>query len=138
MSQQNVEIVRAAYEAWNAGDVEALREAHDPDVIARYPEDWPEAGPFVGREAVVRQIEQLRQTWDASAAEPITDFTDAGDRVIARFVWRGTGHGPAFALEGSAVYTMRNGRISLIEYFTDHAEALKAVGLSEQDAHADA
>ena len=56
----------------------------------------------MGREAVVRQIEELRQTWDASERMPTTDFIDAGDRVIARFVWRGTGHGPDFALEGAA------------------------------------
>ena len=56
MSQENVEVARRAYEAWNVGDVDALRETHDPDVIARYPEDWPESGPFVGREAVVRQL----------------------------------------------------------------------------------
>jgi len=137
MSQENLEVVRAAYEAWNVGDVDALRETHDPAVIARYPEDWPESGPFVGREAVVRQLEQLRETWDANAAEATTDFIDAGDRVVARFIWRGAGHGPAFALEGSAVYTMRKGRIFGIEYFMNHAEALEAVGLSQQDAHAD-
>ena len=131
MSQENVEVVRAAYEAWNRGDVDALRELHDPDVIARYPENWPESGPFVGREAVVRQIEQLRQTWDASAAEPVTDFIDAGDRVIAKFLWRGTGHGPDFAMQGSAVYTLRKGRISFIEYFGTHAGALAAVELPE-------
>jgi hypothetical protein len=85
----------------------------------------------VGREAVVRQLEQLRATWDANAAEAITDFIDGGDRVVARFIWRGAGHGPAFALEGSAVYTMRKARIFGIEYFTDHAEALEAAGLSE-------
>src|SRR6266576_1929638 len=130
MAQENVEIVQAAYEAWNAGDVEALRETHDPDVIARYPEDWPEQGPFVGREAVVRQLEQLRETWDANAAEAIIDFVDAGDRVVARFIWRGAGHGPAFALEGSAVYTMRKGRIFGIEYFAHHAQALAAAGLA--------
>ena len=130
MSQENVEIVRAAYHAWNVGDVDALRELHDPDVIARYPQEWPEPGPFVGREAVVAQLEQLRATWDENAAEAIAGFIDAGDRVVARFIWRGAGHGPAFALEGSAIYTMRKGRISLIEYFTHHAEALEAVGLS--------
>ena len=32
---------------------------------------------------------------------------------------------------------MRRGRIFLIEYFWNHAEALEAVGLSEQDAQAD-
>jgi ketosteroid isomerase-like protein len=131
MSQENVEVIRAAYEAWNAGETDALRELHDPDVIARYGPGWPEPGPFVGREAVMRQIEQLRETWESSAAEPIADFVDAGDRVVARFVWRGLGHGPAFAMEGSAVYTMRKGRIFGIEYFTNHAHALEAAGLTE-------
>jgi ketosteroid isomerase-like protein len=110
MSRENVEVMRAAYEAWNAGNMDALREMHDPGVIARFGAGWPEPGPFVGREAVMRQLEQLRETWDADTAEAITDFIDAGDRVIARFIWRGAGHGPAFALEGSAVYTMRKGR----------------------------
>jgi hypothetical protein len=32
---------------------------------------------------------------------------------------------------------MRNGMIFAIEYFGNLAEALEAVGLSEQDAHAD-
>jgi ketosteroid isomerase-like protein len=67
MSQENVEIVRAAFEAWNAGDMDALREMHDPDVIARPPEGWPEPGPYAGREAVMRWFEQLRETWDADA-----------------------------------------------------------------------
>jgi ketosteroid isomerase-like protein len=131
MSQENMEVVRRAYEAWNAGDMDALRELHHPEVIARYGADWPEPGPFVGRDAVVRQIEQLRETWDASEAEALTDFIDAGDRVIAEFVWRGTGHGPAFAFEGAAVYTMRNSLIFGIEYFGNLADALEAVGLSE-------
>ena len=128
MSRENVEVMRVAYEAWDAGDLDALREMHDPDVIARYPEGWPEPGPFVGVEAVMRQLDQLRETWDANATEVI--FIDAGDRVVVRGIWRGAGHGPAFALEGSAVYTLRKGRISMIEYFRDHAEALEAVGLS--------
>jgi ketosteroid isomerase-like protein len=129
MSLENVEIMKASYEAWNAGDMDALREMHDPDVIAGYPAEWPEPGPFVGRDAVMRQIEQLRETWDTDAAEPIIDFIDAGDRVVVRFVWRGAGHGPAFSVEVSAVYTLRRGKILGIEYFADHAAALGAVGL---------
>ena len=58
MSQENAETVRRAFEAWNAGDVDAVREAFDPDVIMRAPEGWPEPGPFVGRDAVVRQLKQ--------------------------------------------------------------------------------
>ena len=52
MSQENVEIVRRLYEAWNAGDMDALRESYNPGIILRTLEGWPEPGPFVGREAV--------------------------------------------------------------------------------------
>src|SRR5512132_2103002 len=126
MSQENVEVVRAAFETWNGGHMDALRELHDPDVTARAPEGW-EPRAFAGWEAVGREFEQVRETWDAQVAEPIGGFIDAGDRVVVRFVWRGTGRGT----ELTGVFTMRKGRISGIEFFWDHAEALEAVGLRE-------
>ncbi len=54
-----------------------------------------------------------------------------------RFIWRGAGHGPELNLEATGVYTVRKGKVLAIEHFWDHAEALEAVGRSEQDAHAD-
>jgi ketosteroid isomerase-like protein len=131
MSRENVEIVRANFKAWNAGDMDALREMYDPNVVVRATEDWPEPGPFVGREAVMRQGEQLRETWDAVTIEPIGDFIDVGDRVAVRHVWRGVGHGPESNLEFTVVYTIRKGKIFGFEYFWDHAEALETLGLSE-------
>jgi ketosteroid isomerase-like protein len=41
------------------------------------------------------------------------------------------------AIEATIVYTVRKGRIFLLEFFWDHTEALEAVGLSEHDAHPD-
>ena len=137
MSQENVEVVRATFEAWNAGDMDAIREQYDPDVIARTPEGVPEPGPYVGREAVIRFWEQQRETWDADALELIGDFIHAADRVAVRFIWHGAGHGPEWNMELTGVYTVRNGKIRTAEFFRDHAEALEAVGLSEQDAHDD-
>jgi ketosteroid isomerase-like protein len=131
MSQENVEVVRAGFEAWNAGDLDAVREMYDPGIIWRGPEGWPEPGPYAGREAVMRQVEQLRETWDAEAFELISDFIDVGDRVAVRLIWRTTGHGPEANMEFTGVYTVRKGRIFGIEFFWDHAEALEAVGLAE-------
>jgi ketosteroid isomerase-like protein len=37
----------------------------------------------------------------------------------------------------TVVQTVREGRIFYVEFFWDHAKALEAMGLSEQDAHAD-
>lgn len=131
MSQENVKIVRAMFEAYSAGDIDAIRKLNDPGVIQRPPEGWPEPGPYVGREAVMREYEQVRETWDADAAEPISAFIEAADRVVVRFIWRGAGSGPEANLVLTGVYTMRKGRIFGIEYFWDHAEALEALELSE-------
>jgi ketosteroid isomerase-like protein len=130
MSQENVEVVRATIAAWNAGDMDGLRELNHPEVIVRPPRGWPEPGPFVGREAVMRQFEQMRATWDADAVELIS-AVDAGDRVAVRFVWHGVGQGPEANMEMTYVATVRKGKIFNIEYFWDHAEALEAIGLSE-------
>jgi ketosteroid isomerase-like protein len=131
MSQENIKVVQAAFEAYNAGRMDALRELYEPDVIMRGLDDWPERGPFVGSDAVIRQWERQREAWDSDAGEPISDFIDAGDRVVVRLVWRGTGHGPDLNMEMTQVFTVRKGKICVIEHFWDHAEALEAIGLNE-------
>jgi ketosteroid isomerase-like protein len=137
MSQENVKIVRGLFEAWNARDMDAVRDALDPRIILRGPEGWPEPGPFCGQDEVMGALEQLRDTFDADWQELIGDFAHVGDRVAVRTVWHGVGKGPELKQESTPVFTVRRGGVFHIEYFWDHAEALEAVGLSEQDAHAD-
>jgi ketosteroid isomerase-like protein len=137
MSRENVEIVRALFEEWNAGDMDAVRELYDPDVIVRTVADWPEPGPYIGRESVMRFYGQLRETWGGDTNEPVSDFIDVADHVAVRYVWRGTGgHGPEANMELTLVFTVRKGRIVYQEFFWDHAEVLEILGLSERDAHA--
>jgi ketosteroid isomerase-like protein len=131
MSDENVEIVRRGFAAWNSGDMDALRELYDPDIVWRAPEGWPEPGPYVGREAVMRQLEQMRETFDIDNFELLSDFIDAADRVLVRFIWRGMGQGPESNVEATGVYTLRKGKVVAIEFFWDHAEALETLGLSE-------
>jgi hypothetical protein len=79
----------------------------------------------------MRQWERGREPWgDTVTVEPVS-IIDAGDRVVARQVVHGVGRGPTLHVEFTAVCTLRNGRIFYFEFFWDHAEALKAVGLSE-------
>jgi ketosteroid isomerase-like protein len=131
MSQESVAVVRAGFEAWNAGDMDAFRDLHHPDVITRPVDGWPEPGPYVGREAVMRQWQQMRQTFDLDALEVLSDYVDAADRVVVRYRWHAAGHGPETKMELTGVFTVREGKIFGMEFFWDHAEALKLVGLSE-------
>jgi ketosteroid isomerase-like protein len=137
MSRENVENTRAFVEAWNAGDMGAVGESYDPHVVVRYADGWPEGlEPIMGREAVMRQWEQQRESFDADTVELI-EIIDLGDRVVARFNWRAVGSGPDVNLDVTSVSTARKGKTILVEFFWDHAEALETLGLSEQDAHAD-
>jgi ketosteroid isomerase-like protein len=131
MSRENVEVVRRAFDAWNAEDADAFRELYDPDVVVRTVPDWPEPGPYLGREAAMRFHEQLRDTWDVNALMPVGDFLDAGDRIAVRYVWSGAGHGPEMNMELTLVFTLREGRILYQEFFWDHDEALQAAGLQK-------
>jgi ketosteroid isomerase-like protein len=139
MSQENVEIVRAALEAWNARDIDALRENYAEDVVTWPPTGWPEAGPFMGRDMVIDQWERMRESWDDDEIEMLADYVDAADRVAVRMIWREREHGPEAdgeaETEATGIFTIRNGKIRVAEFFWNHAEALEAVGLSEQDAH---
>ena len=132
MLEENVEIVRALLDAFNAPDMDAFREGHDPDAVWRPADGWPEPGPIMGRDALMRYLEQLRDTWHADALKPLGDFIDAGDRVVVRFIWHGVGYGPESNIEFTGVFTVRKGRISNTEFFFwDHAETLKMMGLAK-------
>ena len=131
MSQENVEIVRNYLRAWNAGDMEAVRELHDPDAVMEAAPDWPEPGPFVGRDAVTQQLSRVRDAFDNDSVEFLSDPVAVGDRVIARVGWHGVGRGPQSDMEWTHLSTIRDGRILKAQYFWDHAEALEAAGLRE-------
>jgi ketosteroid isomerase-like protein len=127
MSDQNVEVARRAIVAWNAGDMDRLRKLYHPDAVMRYAvSDWPESGPFHGRDAIMRQFSWLRDTWDADSLDLVGDPLAAGNRVVVRAIWRAAGRGPDTDMELAWVYIVRRGLIVSAEFFQDHAEALEA------------
>ena len=131
MSQENVEIIRSNFETWNQGRMDDFRDLFDPEVaVTRFLDEWPEPGPFVGRDAVMGFYEGVRP-WDDTTAEPIGEFAESGNRVAIRILWRASTQGQEVGMEVSAVYTLRSGRISVIEFFRDHAEALEAMNRLE-------
>ena len=122
---------RQAAEAWNAGDMGRFGDLYDPHVVVRWAEGWPDGlEPIMGREAVMRQWEQQRGAFDADTAE-LVEIVDLGDRVVVRLIWHAVGRGPDLRIETTYIATVRNGKTILVEYFWDHKEALKALGLEE-------
>lgn len=130
MSQENVEIARQAVEAWNAGDMDRLRELYDPDAVYLTPSDWL-GGPWVGRDAIMEQFRDLREIYseDSSFGDPA--FLDAGSRVVVQTAFHSETRGLALSLNVAWVYTIRKGLIVSLEMFHSPAEAREAAGLAK-------
>jgi len=85
MSQENVEVVRAAWEAWERRDMEALFGFYDPEII------WDQTGYQAGElAAVYRGHDGLRRffrEWLApfeSYYAHAEEIIDAGEAVLVR------------------------------------------------------
>jgi ketosteroid isomerase-like protein len=133
MSQENVELVRRAFEAFNRGDLDAASEIADPDIVLRPPETWRtlEGGVAYGLDAVYRFFANYRDAFGPHVE--IEEQLDAGDRVVTRYRShvRGDYSGVEGDLRFTMVHTFREGLVVMIEVFTDHADALRAAGLAE-------
>ena len=95
-------------------------------------------GVYVGRDAVVKASRHYWGTWHEYRLDA-EELIDAGSSVVVqvRERGRGRGSGAPFDRRWAQVWTFSRGRIIRWELFPDTASALAAVGLSEQDAHAD-
>src|SRR5208283_648489 len=145
MSQENVELVTA------------LQLAPDVDVAKLFRDDdmWSElanaVGPFFhsnfesvppgvpGTEKVHIGLDGLRAAW-LGWMEPwltyrseIKQVFDAGDRVLLLVEDYGLREGVAEEgkIDGSAVWTVSDGKIARAEFFALRSEAFKAAGLPE-------
>ena len=135
MSQENLDVVRRAYEAWNRGDLEAAFEFLDRDVEVSVPPDFPEAGTYRGRDEVRHWVaQQLLPILEEVRAEP-ERFLDAGDRVVAFVRYFGRGKASGIEVRGAVVdahvWTLREGKVQKLQMYQGTEKALEAVGLSE-------
>jgi ketosteroid isomerase-like protein len=131
MSEENVELVRRGYEAFNRRDFDAALAIADDSITWR---------PLISVETdFLEGKEEIRAAW-TSAAESldvhveVEELIPVGDAsVVAVATW--TGHGSASGTPVGAtaaqVFTIEDGVVLTVESYAGKAEALKAAGLSE-------
>ena len=139
MSQENIEIVRDTYKAFNARGVEGVLEYVATDAIWYPFPEWVEASEYPGHEGVRRLVAVWTENFDEFAIE-MHDLRAVGDQVIALTEQTGRikGTGVPVRQPVGAVYSdFGDGTSAKTQFFQTWREALEAVGLSEQDAHAD-
>jgi ketosteroid isomerase-like protein len=135
MSQGNVELVRRGTQSvetfWTLLDEHVVWDLRAYPVLDL-------DGVYVGRDAVIKASRHYWGTWHEYRLDA-EQFIDAGSSVViaVRERGRGRGSGAPFDQRWAQVWTFSRGRIIRWELFPDTARALEAVGMSEQDAHAD-
>jgi ketosteroid isomerase-like protein len=142
MSQENVEIVRAALQRIgpNTDREDWIHEFFDAEIEWHDTPNFPSAGVYIGHEAFSRHAAEFEEAWADWSIE-IEDIKAAGDRVVACVRYRGVGRLSGAPITGGvetpstgAVFELRGGRIARVVQFVTHAEALEAVGLSEEQS----
>jgi ketosteroid isomerase-like protein len=155
MSEENVEIVRRAYETGDDayyGRIEALHEAHESgdfaeflpatdelvnaDFVLRTPEGglFPEGGTteWRGREGFIRFVAQQAEAFESMWIEP-EEFIDAGNKVVVPLQFGGRARSTGIEVKFALVHvvTIHDRKAARIDIYVTKTEALEAAGLSE-------
>lgn len=126
MSQDNLERVKEGFAAHNRGDLDALVEFYDPDVVF----ETLLLGTRRGNEAIRLIYEENQKTLDGYDVVP-EELIDAGDKVVAVVKMVGAGPSSGIALDENFafVFTLRDGRCIREQAFRNRDEAVKAADL---------
>jgi ketosteroid isomerase-like protein len=136
MSQENVELVRLAVEAYQRRDAEALRAiTHEEGEVFTLTEGETEGEPFRGHAGIDEWLEHELDPWEEFRVEPI-EIRAVGDRVLmrSRVTARGKGSSVELNAETGSVFEFRAGKIVRMRAFLDWKRALEAVGPPDQPA----
>ena len=132
MSQENLEIVRTAYEAFGRRDTEAMLDLISDDFaldLSKHPiPDFPNVG--TGPEHLTRFLATYIAGFSDYTLEA-TRLLEARSQVVA--ACHDTAHlGPALVRRDLAhVWTISEGKIARVQVFPTIGEALQAAGMRE-------
>jgi ketosteroid isomerase-like protein len=127
MSEENVNVVRACYDAFLRGDFPAVLEQMDPGIEWIDQESLPWGGVHRGHEEFGSHMQGFAGNFEEFRVEP-RDFLDAGDRVVVPARFAGRAAGGEFAVGVVYVWELREGKVVRVEGYTDTARVLEALG----------
>ena len=124
--QDNVGVVRRAYENFKSGNVGGILDSVTDDVDWRLPEIEGAgfSGARRGRESVGGFFSQLAESQDSLSFEP-REFVAQGDKVVAlgTYNWRVKSNGREYGGDWAHVFTVRDGQIAGFHEYMDSAQA---------------
>jgi ketosteroid isomerase-like protein len=128
MPEQNVEVVRRAFVAFNARAVDDLVALSDPDCEWLPFRAQLEGIVYRGHAGVRQFVSDMDEDWDAFRIEPI-ELHDRGERVGVIGHVKALGRGSGVDVDSTAgfVFELRAGRLLRLVSFSDPQAALEAL-----------
>ena len=132
MSQENVEIVRDYYEAWNRGGLEGALPFWKGDFEWHDAPEMPDGGVYKGIDSVLAHFADLGDVMGRMQVE-VLQLEPAGAEVVATLQVHIDGVLSGLPIEGPIfeVVSLDGGKVACIRLFLTAAGALEAAGLSE-------
>jgi ketosteroid isomerase-like protein len=110
---ENVAVMRRAYEAFNTGDIETLTELFDESAVWHLPGRSSMATDYQGRDATLAYFGRIGQETGGTFRAELQDLTaDDDDRVVG--IQRSTGdrNGKHLDVGDCIVFQLKDGRIT--------------------------
>ena len=111
-SEDRVAMVRRAWDAYNAGDIEAVLRFFDADVEVYVPTELANAGTYKGHEEFVRWVAAWNDAWESFDTRVI-ETVPVGERHAVSYVHQtgiGRGSGVEVTRDIGWLYEVRDGR----------------------------
>jgi len=129
LTQGNVAIVRRAYEAVDARDVDELTKIMTPDIVLR-------ASPAIdgkvhhGPEGIGEIFQAISERWQEFHVQAL-EFYEAGNRVLVlgTMLAKG-GNDDGIASTAGQVWTLEDGMVVSVDGYLDSETAIRAAGLT--------
>jgi ketosteroid isomerase-like protein len=130
VTEEYVQRLRLAYEAFHEGGVEAILDRVSPDFEVRDRDSAPDRSTLVGGEGIMELVRLNMEVFDELEFEPV-EFLDRGEVVIVvlRMRVRGRSSGAAIDSETVHAWEFSEGRAARMQIYGDRQKALDALGL---------
>jgi ketosteroid isomerase-like protein len=125
MSQANVELVRAMYDRFRAGDTDGVLALQHPAIEIHDRPQAPDPQVYRGHEGVLRALRVSQEAFERLDMVP-EEFLEVGDRVVVVFRFVGTGRESGVPIDErlAHVWTIRSGKGVRMEVYSGRDEAL--------------
>jgi ketosteroid isomerase-like protein len=132
VSQAEIDLYFAAKDRLAAEDHEGFSKLLHPDVVATVL-GWPEPGPFVGRDALVAQLEGLGIEFDGQRYSEIEVVADRDGWIVLTYVWsvRGAHSGVDVDVDVAVAFRVNDEQLVEVHWRGTRDEAFAAAGLLE-------